>query len=423
MSRRVPAAWWLAGLALALRAGWLWYRWHASGAALEFPDEELHWQLARNLVATGTLVTDDGRYAARMPLYPLFLSVFATMGTMGVLAAKLSQAVIGAVTALLAYRWAHAAAGPRAALAAGVLVALDPFAVFFANVLLSETLFTALLLALMLATWRVTAAPAAGAWLALALLGPAVVLTRPSAAALVPLVWLVVWRAAVRTPHASAGPAAERTPPVAWGPRSTASRVGLCLAAFAAALLPWGLRNQAVLGAPAWLSTNGGVTLYDALGPQAEGRSDQAFLQSMPELNGLDEVQRDRVLTRLALDEMRREPLRVLRLAAVKFLRTWNPWPNVAEYRAGVAASAGAVYTVVVALGAVVATARAGWSTRRLFTALWLPVLYFTLVHCIYIGSVRYRVPLLPLVAVAASTVIARRDRFAAPHATLYDES
>ena len=41
---------------------------------------------------------------------------------------------------------------------------------------------------------------------------------------------------------------------------------------------------------------------------------------------------------------------------------------------------------------------------RRLHVLLWLPVIYFTLVHCAFIGSLRYRVPLMPFVEIAAAT-------------------
>lgn len=168
--------------------------------------------------------------------------------------------------------------------ALGLLVALDPFGVFFGNLLLTETLFTALALLFTAFAWAVgTRGPRGAPLLGLALTGALVILTRPSAAAWVPLVWLAVgWQIW----HSSR--------------RSAAWRIGLCPVVLALLLLPWGLRNRAVLGDCAWLSTNGGVTLYDAQGPQADGSSNQAFMQALPQLAGLDEVARDRELRRLA---------------------------------------------------------------------------------------------------------------------------
>jgi hypothetical protein len=399
----LAAVWKLILLAFALRAAWILYRWFGQGATLEYPDEELHWQLARNLVSSGTLVTDDGRFAARMPLYPLFLALFAGLGPVGMLAAKLGQALLGAATVGVAHFLVRAALGPRAAVVAGLLMACDPFGIFFANLLLSEGLFTLLLVTLVASVWSCgAAAPRPGAWIGLAVLGPALILTRPSSAALVPVLWLLVawwqWR----------GPGSH-TPESMSRRRRVAASLLLSPALLILLSLPWGLRNKAVLGSYAWLSTNGGVTLYDAQGPLADGSSNQAFLHASPELAGLDEVALDRTLTHLAWQQMQRDPARVVRLAGTKFLRLWNPFPNVAEYRGGVAAWAGAAYTLVVLLGAVggavlVLTKRDHASLRRLHGLLWVPVIYFTLLHCVYIGSVRYRVPLMPLLAVGAAS-------------------
>lgn len=392
-------AWGLALLALGLRAGWVAYRWTGHGAAFEYPDEELHWQLAAHLVHDGSLVTEDGRFAARMPLYPLFLAPCAALGSVGVLLARLAQAVVGAATVIVAHRLARAAAGPRAALIGGLLVACDPFGIFFGNLLLTETLFTFLAVALTGCAWAVVARPTENraAWVGLAGLGALAVLTRPTAAGWLPLLWLLI---------VALGRERHRLWP----------RLAACPVVLAMLLLPWGLRNKAVLGDYAWLSTNGGVTLYDAQGPQADGSSNQAFLQQMPELRAMGEVERDRTLARLAIEQMRADPNRVLRLAGVKLLRTWSPLPNVAEYRTGPAAVAGAAYTVLLLAGTVAAVVRA-WGDRRqasaadrrrLLALVALPLLYFTVVHCVYIGSVRYRVPLMPLMALVAAVEMGR---------------
>jgi hypothetical protein len=398
---RISTAWLLFGAAFVLRVGWVAYRWRMHGPTLDYPDEDLHWQLATHLVRDGTLVSDDGRFAARMPLYPLFLALFAGCGSVGVLLAKLAQAGLGAVTTVIGYRLAKAAMDRRAALVAGVLIACDPFAIFFANLLLSEVPFTLVAIGLTACAWGVRDAPAKKApLLGLALLGPAAILTRPSAAGWVPLLWLlIVVLSALRYRARKKAGAGTQAHPVI--------RLLVCPAVLIVLLLPWGLRNRAVLGSYAWLSTNGGVTLYDAQGPQADGSSNQAFLRERTEFQGLDEVALDETLRRRALEQMRNHPSSVLHLAGVKLLRTWSPLPNVAEYRGGLAALVGAVYTVLIIVGAVVGLGRilkTGRPSRTLMVLIWLPVLYFTLLHCIYIGSVRYRVPLLPFLALAAST-------------------
>ncbi len=381
-------------LALALRVGWVVHC-GLTQHGLTYPDEELHWQLATNLVKHGTLTTDDGRLAARMPVYPLFLAAFVSLGPAALTAVRLAQAVVGAATVGLGYRIARRAFGRAAGRAAALLIAVDPFSVFFSSLLLSEVLFTFLLLALVASTQALWARPRSlPPLLALAVIGPLAVMTRPSAALLVPLLWLLPLPAVIR-----AG---------VW-PRA----VLFTFAAAAACFAPWGLRNRATLGDFAWLSTNGGVTLYDAQGPQADGSSNQEFLRQLPDLPA-GEVARDRALRRLALDQMRSDPGRVAQLALVKLRRTWSPWPNVAEYRTGAAATAGAAYLLVVLVGGIAGTA---WAllgargvprrtrTRRVLGLTWVVVLYFAALHCLYVGSVRYRLPVQPLLAIAATSV------------------
>jgi hypothetical protein len=103
----------------------------------------------------------------------------------------------------------------------------------------------------------------------------------------------------------------------------------------------------------------------------------------------------------------------VLELAWIKFLRTWSLTPNACEYRGGLTALASAVFTAITLLLALVgllrtlarpnSTAIPLRDRRRLHLLLWLPVIYFTLVHCVYIGSLRYRVPLMPFLEISAA--------------------
>ncbi len=404
MKVRWHPAWIFGLLALLLRVAWIIYRWHSNGPALEYPDEQLHWDLARNLIEQGDLISTDGRLAARMPLYPLFLALFAASSDAGVLLARLAQACCGAATTIIAWHFMRSATNRRGANITAGLICFDPFGVFFTNLLLTEVLFTLLGVSLTACAWRLATSPGRPGWapLGLAVLGPLCVLTRPSALLWIPALWVLLLFIT-----------ADR--------RRTLGQLLIAPVMFVALMLPWGLRNQATLGNPAWLSTNGGVTLYDAQGPQADGNSDQSFLGDMPELEQLDEVTRDHTLRDLALEEMRRDPWRVAALAGRKFLRTWNLVPNVSEHSHGASAVASAVYTAAVLLGALIGLIRAlaarvrphqlmFWrlspGTRSLHALLWLPVIYFALLHCIYIGSLRYRVPLMPFLAAAAATAI-----------------
>lgn len=397
---------WVFFAALVLRLLWVMVAALGAGGGL-YPDEQLHWELGRNLVGDGALVSDDGRYAARMPLYPTFLALFAWLGSGGMILARLAQAVIGAATAWLVYRFARRAMGPLAALLAGALVVLDLYAIFFANLLLTEVVFTFAGVALTYETWRILRQPKANHMRAVglvALLGAAAILTRPSAAGWVGLIWVLL---ALRGGRQRVG----------------LRRAGICVALFVVAILPWGIRNRVLIGDWAWLSANSGLTLYDAMHPEATGASDQSFLQEMPELAGMNEAERDAYLKAAALEEMREQPGRVLRLAGVKFLRTWSLRPNVEQYSGGLTAVASVAYMLPVLVLMLVGTwrllapavKREQRQRRLLALLLWLPIVYFTVVHSVYIGSVRYRVPVMPFVQLLAGAALLS-STVSAPH-------
>jgi hypothetical protein len=108
---------------------------------------------------------------------------------------------------------------------------------------------------------------------------------------------------------------------------------------------------------------------------------------------------------------VREEPLRVLGLAVQKLGRTWSPWLNAEGFRAWPVQAAMVVWHVPLYLFAILGLARrwpaggaagecGGWLLK---VFLLIPVLYFSAVHALYLGSVRYRTPLMPLVCVFAA--------------------
>jgi hypothetical protein len=175
----------------------------------------------------------------------------------------------------------------------------------------------------------------------------------------------------------------------------------LVLAGMVLVMSPWWIRNARIYGRFVPTALWMGASLYDGLNPRATGASDMKFL-SDPEFNSLDETSQDAALTRRSLEFARSDPKRVLELAVIKFSRYWSPWPNANEYRAPVAAVASAILVLplylLIMLGA--------WNRRHDLEALLLllgPVLYFCAVHCVFVSSIRYRIPAEPAAMVLAA--------------------
>jgi hypothetical protein len=178
------------------------------------------------------------------------------------------------------------------------------------------------------------------------------------------------------------------------------------MAAFAAVitvevLYPWAERNQRLLGRRVWSTSNDGITLYDGFHPGASGNSDMRFLQSMPEARHMAELERSDYFAARAKQSIREDPGRVISLALRKIARTWSPVPLSDEFGRPlyklIAAAFAVPFDVLVIFGMV-----RGALSRRAIVLLLLPALYFTAIHAMSVGSLRYRVPAEPPLAVLA---------------------
>jgi hypothetical protein len=359
--------------ALALRLGWALHV-PADDAAIDsLPDQREYLELGRNFLAGRGMQFTDPRFgqvvwAYRTPGYPLLVAVCDG----NVRAIRMVQAVMDGSTVLAAYLLAGVWLSPGLCLLAGVIVAVNPWLIYFAGLILSETLFTAMLAwgMVLLARRR----PALGA-IVLALS----VLVRPSAIVLGPL--------------------------LAWAVTRTARWPAVAAAMVVVVLFPWALRNHVRTGAWVWTSTNSGITRYDGFNPAATGASDQSFVREMPELKGMDEVQRSRYLDDLANRYIRENPGRCLGLAVVKMGRLWSPVPLSLEFSRPMYVAIGLAYSVPV-----FALALAGLLRRRAgWLVLLMPAIYFTVIHAASVASLRYRVPVEPLIAVLAASAL--RDK------------
>ena len=123
-------------------------------------DERDYVRLATSLVERGSFSFASGPTSLRPPLFPgLVAGLWLVSGTESLQLVRLVQALLGMVTAWLVFELASAAYDRRTGLVAGALTALYPSLVFANFMILSETLFTLLLVAAVLALVRLIGAP------------------------------------------------------------------------------------------------------------------------------------------------------------------------------------------------------------------------------------------------------------------------
>lgn len=177
------------------------------------------------------------------------------------------------------------------------------------------------------------------------------------------------------------------------------------LSVFALIMSPWVLRNQIVLGSPVLFTTGSADNLYIGNNPKSTGGIDyykDADINIINQFNSLPELQRQKAYSDAAWNYIRNNPIAFAHRAWIKFLRFWNVIPNASEY--------GGIYKWISGLTFGPILLLALWSTikhRNWKTMLPIYCLigYMTALHCIVIASLRYRFPIEPFLIIMASGV------------------
>ena len=206
----------------------------------------------------------------------------------------------------------------------------------------------------------------------------------------------------------------------------------IALAVFAVFLSPWVYRNYRLTGKIIPTTLQLGASLYDGLNPQATGASDMKFIEDFrkkelerksspgtsPRECALFEVELDQSLQKASLDWVKANPGQAVKLAGVKFLRLWNIVPNEKAFSSplikGILILTNVPIILLGLLGCLTLLRR-----HAMFWLLWLPALYITGLHMIFVSSLRYRTPALFGLMIAAAFVVvefsSRRTRVDVP--------
>ncbi len=402
----------LAALGVRLGGAVWWQQRLPAGERFGFGDSESYWQLGLKLARGQPFEYGDGGWKIfRTPGYPLLLAgLFRIVpgGPQGpnVLWARALGAVLGCLTLAGVAAIAWQLFGGKGAVVAAAMTAVYPEAIAGSIFILSEAPFgpplTLHLIAWILA-WRATSTPNQVGWSTLAGVAAGLgTLVRPSWLLFIPFALVIGL--------------------MIFGDRRRQLIIGVVmLAACAATMSPWWIRNYRVAGRFVATSLQVGASLYDGLNPAATGASEMSFVPRFAQDQaradaeaiaigqspvGLFEDRLDRRMQAASIDWARQHPRRVLELAGIKFLRMWSPIPNASEFRStALRLVLAASYTPVLLLGLIGLWryGRRGWP----FVLCFLPAVYFTLLHVIFVSSIRYRQPAMLLIVVLAAGVIA----------------
>ncbi len=358
------------------------------------PDSADYSALAK-AIAAGHAYEVHGQLARRMPGYPIFMAGFYAVLGFHHLPILLAQALLSALTTLFA-AWFGRCVSPATGVLSGMLSALDPLGIGFSASLLTEPLFTFVFMASLYFLLRAMRNPRQWwlwVWFAVTF-AIGVYIRAEVSLCLFPLLAWGVW--------------------VAQGPKgrleSVAGGVSALLIVFVC-LLPWWMRNYQLFHQDFFrFTTMQGISLYESVYSGATGGPRQSDLVIPRSIARLNESQRDLAWTHRAFTDMAEHPGRIIRLAFVKIARTWSPWLHARGYTNKWLNIILTLWYSPLFILAIVGVCRCP-VCAPLFGILLVPIVYFTLMHAVFLGSVRYRVPVMPLVVVFTAIGMARSIR------------
>jgi len=359
--------------------------------APDLPDAGIYERVAVNLLQGKGLIVDEANKIARMPGYPLFLAAcFALFGRNAV-GVMLVQSAIGALTCVLVLLLGGLLFDRKTGWLSGWICALYPSLVFMSGLVLSETLFILLMVLGICALVGMERERGYGAQITAGVSMGLATLVRASLL-LFALIVVPVW---------------------IWC-RVRASRrvrsIAVYLACFCGLMLPWVVRNYRVSGHFVATTLQVGRSLYEANSPYATGGPAMHLIDWEKEIGGkkFSEYELDAYFKRKAVRYIVNNPMRFVWLGLVKGARFWSPVPNAEEFRRLPYILVGLLTYCPVMVLAVVGI----YESRRAFRLkelLLLPAVYFGLLHMVFVGSVRYRIPVMPLLFPFAGYALSRR--------------
>ena len=390
--------------------------WETPNLGTKIVDEQQYSQIAVNIVAGHGFGWAPGDLTSiRPPLYPgLLAAIWGAAGGQNLQAVRVVQILLALATTALVYLLGARVYGQAVARWAAAVCWLYPSFIFFNFLILTETLFTFLLVAFVLLTILTVQTPRA--WVALAC-GLALGLAALTRSILwpVPLILCPLLAFLIRAP--------------------LSRRIALpclVLAGYALVVAPWAIRNTELQGVVTIVDTMGGMNLrmgnyeytpddrmWDAVSLRGEKSWVHGLSSDLPG-QSITEGQKEKWAQRKAIEYMRANPLVTLRRSFIKFADFWG---LEREFVAGVQ---NGLYTppawfqvigsLAILLGyvAIVIAGAAGmWLAAprdwRVHILLLLPVVLITGAHTIVFGHSRYHLPLMPIFAVYGAALLAAR--------------
>jgi hypothetical protein len=354
-----------------------------------FPDEERFLLTATNIVNFGQIIW-DGRRAWDMPLMSVLTASGLVIFDGNVLLVKFFLGALSSITIVLVANITFLLSrSAQATIICSIAMAIYPLFIFFSGLILTETLFLFLFSGMLMLVYSPKQPTSI-----FGLVSGLTHLTRPTILYFLPVIW--AWQAFHR--------------------KISIRNIFLGVVAFFLVVNIWGIRNYSIYGEYFLSTASSGHVLLEgnnpwntAGGPSGEFADSAAYKKSIPE--GFDELAIDKEKRKIALTYMREHPVNTIKLAFSKLRRLWMLTPNSPEYQEPIYLIISFLTTTPVFILAALSLYVLRSSFKQL-SILYAFILYYSLLHMITIGSLRYRLPIdLVLIILASLTLNALANK------------
>lgn len=347
----------------------------------------------RGLVSGKGYVNSFGYHAFRPVLFPLFWALLQLLFGPAYLPVRIGLALLGAGICIVTYFLGREMFSSRIGAVAACGAAFYPPLVWYSTRLMTESLF--IFFSLLFIYYLLKQYHKLSLWGALGggLFWGLATLSRSVILGFLPLAFLWLFIA-----H--------------WKNKWKTGKIGLFfLLGLLLVMTPWIVRNWLVLQAFIPTTTDGGEVFY--IGNNERTLDDPRGFsfpdsEQIDSLRKLGEVEYNRIMYQKGLTFIRNNPQEFLLLMGNKFCRFWRLWPHV-QY---VGRSNALIYflTNILVFPLTVLGLVLGWKYRRegqrKFLLVYFLVIYYTMVHMVYIATMRYREPLAPFFLIFASYAV-----------------
>jgi 4-amino-4-deoxy-L-arabinose transferase-like glycosyltransferase len=345
---------------------------------LKFPDSVRYDALAQGI--------SEGRgypTIATAPVYPFFLSLIYFIFGRSFRTVWIVQSVLDCISILLLYKIASKIINEKAGIIAGILYSLDPFLIFFSGLLLTETLFITVFLGFLLSLINLQKSSSIRYSLLCGVLLAIAALLKPFFLYFGIVMFLVLLLSNIRI----------------------YKRIGVVFITTFILMSPWVIRNLLRYETFILTTRGSGITLYESNNPNATGGRGWKRIPDIQRILQMGEIERDNYTRKRAKEFIRNNPGRFLELIVEKQRRFWAIIPGFEDYRTPLFITISLLWTVPVYIFAITGFWKIKNKLFNLFP-IWFPILLFTLMHTVILGSIRYRLPIMPLINLYAGVGI-----------------